>query len=192
MHGHKLYSARFTNNQRTTIMVQWQSHKTGALRETHVSVSERDNMFKHLMTLTNLDQIEKNTVEYGKQQTAFIKEYYKNVIEQGYKDRTQGRDGALVYEDILNFIFKFDPEKDDEILFDLKLGIFDMEEITMEESQTELKESIRIAKTPMELFYILADSGLFPNMPRKTTPKKKRAPKKTKTIVDSSLDSEQI
>lgn len=173
-------------------MVQWQSHKTGALRETHVSVSERDNMFKHLMTLTNLDQIEKNTVEYGKQQTAFIKEYYKNVIEQGYKDRTQGRDGALVYEDILNFIFKFDPEKDDEILFDLKLGIFDMEEITMEESQTELKESIRIAKTPMELFYILADSGLFPNMPRKTTPKKKRAPKKTKTIVDSSLDSEQI
>jgi len=192
MHGHKLYSARFTNNQRSTILVQWQSHKTGALRETHVSVSERDNMFKHLMTLTNLDQIEKNTVEYGKQQTAFIKEYYKNVVERGYKNRTQTIDGAFVYEDILNFIFKFDPEKNDEILFDLKLGIFDMEEITMDDSQTELKESIRTAKTPIELIYLLAESGLFPNMPKKTTPKKKRAPKKTKTVVDSSPDSEQI
>tara|TARA_B100001939_G_C16889903_1_gene594882 strand:+ start:315 stop:893 length:579 start_codon:yes stop_codon:yes gene_type:complete len=192
MHGHKLKTARFTNNQRSAIVAEWIDLKTDAVRENVISVSERNNQFKYLMTLTNLDKIEKNTIEYGKRQTAFIKEYYKNVVERGYKDRTQTIDGALVYEDILNFIFKFDPEKDDEILFDLKLGIFDMEEITMNESQTELKESIRTAKTPIELIYLLAESGLFPNMPRKTTPKKKRAPKKTKTVVDSSPDSEQI
>lgn len=192
MHGHKLKTARFTNNQRSAIVAEWTDLKTDEVRENVISVSERNNQFKYLMTLTNLDKIEKNTIEYGKRQTAFIKEYYKNVVEQGYKDRTQTIDGALVYEDILNFIFKFDSEKDDEILFDLKLGIFDMEEITMNESQTELKESIRTAKTPIELIYLLAESGLFPNMPKKTTPKKKRAPKKTKTVVDSSPDSEQI
>ena len=192
MHGHKLKTARFTNNQRSAIVAEWIDLKTDAVRENVISVSERNNQFKYLMTLTNLDKIEKNTIEYGKRQTAFIKEYYKNVVERGYKDRAQTIDGALVYEDILNFIFKFDPEKNDEILFDLKLGIFDMEEITMNDSQTELKESIRTAKTPIELIYLLAESGLFPNMPRKTTPKKKRAPKKTKTVVDSSPDSEQI
>ena len=195
MHGHKLYSARFTNNNRSTILVEWQSHKTGALRETHVSVSERDGMFKHLMTLTNLDQIEKNTVEFGKQQKEFIKEYYKQVIEAEIeKSKTEARGGEIVYDDLIKFVFKYNPEKDDEVLFDLKLAIFDMDEITLDSSQNELKESIRTAKTPFELICILAESGLFENaqFPKKKTTPKKRAPRKSKTVIDSSQDSEQI
>ena len=195
MHGHKLKTARFTSNQRSAIIAEWIDLKTDEVRENVISVSERNNQFKYLMTLTNLDKIEKNTVEYGKKMRQRAVSFWKQIHDQEVaRDFTQSRTGDIVYDNTINFILKFDandPEQEEK-LFDLKLTIFDMDEITMNDSQTELKESIRTAKTPMELIYLLANSGLFPNMPKKTTPKKKRAPKKTKTIVDSGLDSEQI
>ena len=195
MHGHKLKTARFTSNERSAIVAQWIDQKTDEVRENVISVSERNKQFKYLMTLTNLDAVEKNTVEYGKRMLERARSFWKQVHDQEVaRDFTQSRTGDIVYDNTLNFILKFDandPEQEEK-LFDLKLTIFDMDEITMDDSQTELKESIRTAKTPMELVYLLVNSGLFPNMPKKTTPKKKRAPKKAKTIVDSNLDSEQI
>lgn len=195
MHGHKLKTARFTSNQRSAIVAEWIDLKTDVVRENTISVSENNNQFKYLMTLTNLDKVEKNTIEYGKRMLERARTFWKQIHDQEVaRDFKQSRSGDIVYDNTINFILKFDandPEQEEK-LFDLKLTIFDMEEITMDNSQTELKESIRTAKTPMELVYLLADSGLFPNMPKKITPKKKRAPKKTKTVVDSSLDNEQI
>jgi len=195
MHGHKLKTARFTSNQRSAIVAEWIDLKTDVVRENTISVSENNNQFKYLMTLTNLDKVEKNTIEHGKHMLERARTFWKQIHDQEVaRDFKQSRTGDIVYDNTINFILKFDandPEQEEK-LFDLKLTIFDMEEITMDNSQTELKESIRTAKTPMELVYLLADSGLFPNMPKKTTLKKKRAPKKTKTIVDSSLDNEQI
>ena len=195
MYGHVLKTARFTNNSRNVVVAEWADEKDESIvRESHVSVSERDKMFKNLLSHITLDKIEENTVEYGKQRAAMMTKFYQDVYEKErqIKKAAQKNGEVIVYDHLIDFIFRYNAEEDDEVLFDLKLAIFDMPEITADENDDGFKESIRTAKTPMELVYLLAESGLFPNMPRKAaSPAKKKKTRRPKKAVDSNLDSEQ-
>ena len=206
MHGHKLKTARFANNSRSIIKCEWiNPDKKNTIRESHVAVSEHDGQFKYLLTLISLDKIEENTIEFAKNQVKFVEQFYKQVYENGQREIASARGGAIVYDDILDFLFRYNPEQDEEILFDLKLAVFEMEEITMDKSQDKLKESIRTAKSPLELINLLVKSKIFSKPPKKeegwqgptSMPYKKKKPGKkfTKTrvkkVVDSSPSSEQ-
>lgn len=207
MYGNKLKTARFANNNRSVIACEWEIPGKNATKETFVTVSERDSQFKYLLTLTTLDKIEENTIQFAKNQVKFVEQFYKQIYENGQREMASARGGAIVYDDILDFLFRFNPEEDQdqEILFDLKLAVFEMEEITMDTSQNKLKESIRTAKSPLELINLLAKSKIFSKPPKKeegwqgptSMPYKKKKPgkkftkRRVKKVADSNPDSEQ-
>ena len=193
MENHTLKSARFTDNARTTIVASWTDNDNpNTVRESYMVVDETNAKFKNLLKIYTLDQIEEDTEEYGKREQENIIAFHKRLIENGQASTTNNVEdnGARVNEDLIEFVCKYNEKQDEhsESLFELKLAIFDMEEIA-ESSDDTLKESIRVAKTPYELICVLAESGLFSAL-KKAAPKKKRTPKKSKTPIDSILDSE--
>ena len=193
MENHTLKSARFTDNARTTILALWaDNNNPNILRESFMAVDETNVKFKNLLKIYTLDQIEEDTIEFGKQIREDIVAFHKQLIEDGQVSTPNNVEdnGARVNEDLIEFVCKYNEKQDEhsESLFELKLAIFDIEEIANSSDDT-FKESIRVAKTPYELICVLAESGLFPAL-KKATPKKKRTPKKSKTPIDSILDSE--
>ena len=193
MENHTLKYARFTDNARTTILALWaDNNNPNILRESFMAVDETNVKFKNLLKIYTLDQIEEDTIEFGKQIREDIVAFHKQLIEDGQVSTPNNVEdnGARVNEDLIEFVCKYNEKQDEhsESLFELKLAIFDIEEIA-DSSDDTLKESIRVAKTPYELICVLAESGLFPAL-KKATPKKKRTPKKSKTPIDSILDSE--
>ena len=131
-------------------------------------------------------------MEYGKTEQENIIAFHKQLIENGQASTSANNteNDKDRFENLIDFICKYNEDYNEhsESLFELKLAIFDMEEIA-ESSEDTLKESIRTAKTPYELICVLAESGLFSAL-KKAAPKKKRTPKKSKTPIDSILDSE--
>ena len=187
---HTLKTARFGNNSRNIIIAEWMDNKDNTIiRPSHIAVDADDEQFKTLLTVTNLDEIEKNSIEYGKKEAERIKNIFKEIQSQTVVNDIQN-DGTRTTEDLIKFICKYNEDIDDhsEALFELKLAIFDLDEIT-KSSEDTLKESLRVAKTPFELICVLAESGLFSGLKKPAavvTPKKK----KTKKVIDSNLDSE--
>lgn len=187
---HTLKTARFGNNVKNVIIAEWIDNKDNTIvRPSHIAVDADDEQFKTLLTVTNLDEIEKNTIEYGKKEAERIKNMFKEIQSQTVVDNNQN-DDSRVNEDLIEFVCKYNEEQDEhsEALFELKLAIFDLDEIANSTEDT-LKESVRVAKTPFELICVLAESGLFSGLKKAAavvTPKKK----KTKKVIDSNLDSE--
>ena len=158
MENHTLRSARFTNNIRSTIVTEWvDDNDPNIIRESYMTVDENNVKFKKLLEIYTLDQIEEATVEYGKQMQKRIIDFHQQLIDGGQASVSED---STNYNMFFDFIFSFNPEFHDEGLFDMKLAIFEIEEISDCED-SELKESIRTAETPIELINIVSNSGLI-------------------------------
>jgi len=163
MQGHTLLTARFTDNDRTTILAEWADNAdTNTIRAQYISVDENDVNFKNLIKIYTLDQIEEDTIEYGKQIQKRIIDFHQKLIDSGEISTSafQEKSDNTNYDKLFNFIFKFNSEYHDEGLFNMKLAVFEIEEISDCED-SGLKESIRTAKTPTELINIVSNSGLI-------------------------------
>lgn len=163
MENHTLRSARFTNNIRSTIVAEWvDDNDPNIIRESYMTVDENSVKFKKLLEIYTLDQIEEATVEYGKEMQKRITDFHQRLIDSRQVSTVEQRkeEMAVAYEKLFDFIFSFNPEFHDEGLFNMKLAIFEIEEISDCED-SELKESIRTAETPIELLNIVCNSGLI-------------------------------
>ena len=162
MENHTLRSARFTNNIRSTIVAEWvDDNNPSIIRESYMTVDENSVKFKKLLEIYTLDQIEEATVEYGKQMQKRIADFHQQLIDSGQVSTSTVEENSdnTNYDKLFDFIFKFNPEYHDEGLFNMKLAVFEIEEISDCED-LELKESIRTAETPIELMNIVSNSGL--------------------------------
>ena len=168
MENHTLRSARFTNNIRSTIVAEWvDDNNPSIIRESYMTVDENSVKFKKLLEIYTLDQIEEATVEYGKLMQKRITDFHQQLIDSG---QVSSQEKPLSLNDpdhfdtwsgmLFDFVFRFDPERDEEALFNLKLSVFETDEI-YDSEDSELKESIRTAKSPLELVNIIFNSGLF-------------------------------
>ena len=162
MENHTLRSARFTNNIRSTIVAEWvDDNDPNIIRESYMTVDENSVKFKKLLEIYTLDQIEEATVEYGKSMQKAITDFHQQLIDGGQISTSAVEENSdnTNYDKLFHFIFKFNPEYHDEGLFNLKLAVFEIEEISDCED-SELKESIRTAESPIELINIVSNSGL--------------------------------
>ena len=163
MENHTLRSARFTNNIRSTIVAEWvDDNDPNIIRESYMTVDENSVKFKKLLEIYTLDQIEEATVEYGKLMQKRITDFHQQLIDGGQVSTSAVQENSdnTNYDMLFDFMFKFNPEYHDEGLFNMKLAVFEIEEISDCED-SELKESIRTAETPIELMNIVSNSGLI-------------------------------
>ena len=112
-----------------------------------IPVDFKNSDFKELMSEIDLEQIEKNTKDKRKIYKQQLKTYLNNVTD-ALKYQAENSDEKFL-ERLEKFLFEFN-EKDDELLFKLKLKMFESTRLKSC-NDTEKKSKIRTATTPVQL-----------------------------------------
>ena len=150
MNGLKFLTARFTNNDRTTLEALWEDEERNQVATYHEAV-DGDAAWEEIKQNISIDAIHENTYNYIRSS----QEIYKQQVLDFAK-----RDG-LIYDlknSIDNSIYKilveklflpFDPVENKEDLFLIKLQLFEMEHIKQCPDRAK-KTELRKAKTIIE------------------------------------------
>ena len=112
-----------------------------------IPVDFKNSDFKELISEIDLEQIEKNTKDKRKIYKQQLKTYLNNVTD-ALKYQAENSDEKFL-ERLEKFLFEFN-EKDDELLFKLKLKMFESTRLKSC-NDTEKKSKIRTATTPVQL-----------------------------------------
>ena len=148
--------ARFTDRNYNNIISVWYSYEEDANHTILIPVNLENGLYQRLLEDFNLKQIKDMTNEYSETRKTEFLATVKLIAEN------QGLiyDPSIMEEkdEALNLEAVFSPTQDikanEEFLFDLKLRMFDMEQV-IESDKDELKKQLREAETPLECFYIL-------------------------------------
>jgi hypothetical protein len=149
MNGLKFITARFTNNERTTVEVTWEDPEENLVATYHEAI-EGDAAWEEILTHIDVDTLHENTYNYIR---TTQQEYKKRVLEYAKQD------GLLydidthesgVYKVLVEKLFSdFDPETNKEDLFMVKLQIFEQPAIKQSKDRKK-KADLRKAKTIRE------------------------------------------
>jgi hypothetical protein len=143
--NNKIKEVSFYDTDKTIIEVLYNQDNTVISYTLPVDFQNGD--FKDLISEIDLEQIEKNTKTKQKVYNQQLKTYLNNVNDS-LKYQTENSDEKFL-ERLEKFLFEFD-EKNDELLFKLKLRMF--ENIKLKScNDTEKKSKIRTATTPIQL-----------------------------------------
>lgn len=156
MDNHTFISARFTNNDRTTIQARWQDNDNpNVFRNSYIVVDENELQYKKLLELISEDELHENTAVQWRQE----KEEYDRLLETIAKnsgDWIDVNDDTKFLERLVVLLTKDESEIDNEEIFKFKLAIFDHPKISESKKRT-LKSKLRKAKTYLEAIQILAE-----------------------------------
>jgi len=138
--------ASFIDNERQNIEVLTKSDDGKSVIPTIIPFDETNHMFKELMDIKTLDELHEDTHNkkklegdlYKEQAIAFAKE----------TGLVAGDDKSNIVTKLIEYITKNTNNEDE--LFALKLGLFEVEDIRNSES-IELKKTIRQSKTKAEV-----------------------------------------
>jgi len=149
--GHKLIQAHFANNERTNIELHWQSDDDdNEVRIEFCEADESDEVYKWLLTQMSIDDLHEATVLHIREQDAI---YREAVIEIAKSDGLlhNQKDGMVnTAELITDILFNFNEDEQKELLFQIKLKVFEMEEVK-NTKKTAAKAKIRKAKNVLEV-----------------------------------------
>jgi hypothetical protein len=145
--------AFFTDDKKNTIMVM-SKKEDETVHSQRIPVNPDFLDFQELLKLTTIDDIEKESETEATIARKAFENYHKQLIDNNIITPASKEN---ISEDLFNFILKYDEtnDKHKELLFELKLLSFDNENI--EDAESEVKEAIRTAITPMELLNILRE-----------------------------------
>ena len=170
MQGHNLLTARFTNNARTTIFAEWQdAENPSVIRAQYMEAKENNVQFKELLKHMDLSVIHQNTKDYYKKANKRILKHMEKVYKETgstivqvsgiTRDSTHVELSENISKENMSSLMKiiprllfddFDSKKYMEALFNLKIGIFELDFVKRSENRI-LKSKIRKAKTPLEV-----------------------------------------
>ena len=147
---HKFVSAHFTDEQKTTVEVQWEA--LDGKRRVEYIIAEEDNVhWKNLLEHISIDELHESTYKYIKQTQKVMEDAVLNVAKaRGMLYDTKNN----IYKRLTSFIFaEFDEEKDREDLFAFKLALFEVDQIQKSKSRA-LKTKLRKAKNIKEALQV--------------------------------------
>lgn len=154
--NHRFVTARFTNNDRTTIQVKWQDKNDETVfRNTYVVVEENNAQYKELLELISEDQIHENTVLFWRKEKEEYDQLLVNIAKQS-GDWVDVNDDARFLERLVVLLAKDESEIDNEEIFKFKLAVFDNPKIA-ESKNRKLKASLRKAKTYVEVIQLISE-----------------------------------
>ena len=143
--SNKIKEVSFLNVDKTLVEVLYNENNNTVSYLIPVDFQNSD--FKELIAEIDLEQIEKNTKDKRKIYKQQLKNYLNNVTDS-LKYQAENSDEKFL-ERLEKFLFEFN-EKDDELLFKLKLKMFESSRLKSC-NDTEKKSKIRTATTPVQL-----------------------------------------
>ena len=143
--SNKIKEVSFLNVDKTLVEVLYNENNNTVSYLIPVDFQNSD--FKELISEIDLEQIEKNTKDKRKIYKQQLKNYLNNVTDS-LKYQAENSDEKFL-ERLEKFLFEFN-EKDDELLFKLKLKMFESSRLKSC-NDTEKKSKIRTATTPVQL-----------------------------------------
>lgn len=139
------FKATFVNNERDVIEVLVNGEAENEFTAIAVEVDEDNSLFQQLMAITNLDSIEKATLDWIEYERQAIEAFHVQLIKDGKVDTYVDRDiENEAFGEVLRGVLGLD-EVNEEHLFRIKLQIFENQEII--DAPTDVKENIRTAET---------------------------------------------
>ena len=124
MENYKFVTARFINNEKTTVEIQWEAEDGDIVIE--ITEAEDDNQtWVDLLKRITLDDIHENTIRYMREQRQLFEDTIKSIAQ---------KEGLTVQnleqDDIYDVIIKIlNDDVDTESLFKFKLKLFDLESV---------------------------------------------------------------
>lgn len=145
--------AEFLDEDKNIIKALFHSVEEDLLTEILVPVDLEDETYQKLLEKFNLQQIKKMTDESREKQRTDFLMIVKDIAETNgliYDPENADVENRLKVDHIFEL-----PEGEfgEEFLFNIKLKIFEMEEV-MHSDDADLKKELREATTPLECFYI--------------------------------------
>lgn len=150
----KFTHARYVNSKKQVIETIWYDEEAGTYTQEAVECNLEDPRYLELLDTFTTDEISTMTDQHSKEQAENFKLFVKGMAE----------DYGLVYdpnaanpsEKVHGIDHIFEPPEGDEgvdLLFNIKLKIFDMPEVQKSRSK-KLKAELREADTPLKALYV--------------------------------------
>jgi hypothetical protein len=149
----KFISAVFVNSRKKDILAVWQDDATLTTSDVVVEVNLEDMSYRLLVETFTIDEITQMTTEkHNRESLVFAAFVKKMALDTGlvYDPAAANKQGQL---DLTNIFDLPGGDVGIDLLFNIKLKIFDLQQVT-DSSNTALKKQLREAKTPLEAFYI--------------------------------------
>lgn len=155
MENHKFVTARFINNERTTVEIEWQNDA----KESVMEITEADGddlVWVDLLTHTSLEDIHENTVNHNRAQRKIFETLVMKIAnEEGLVESILKGDIEEVEEAQSIISSVMDMNEDEDILFRSKLEVMELP-IVKSSINKKTKQDIRKAKSLIELISCIA------------------------------------
>jgi hypothetical protein len=149
----KFINAVFASSKKKLILAIWQDNETKQQHEIAIETDLNNKMYVKLLETFTTDEISTMTDQKRKHAAKSWELVVKDIaVKYGliYDPSSTNPQDKLVIDHLFN---PPEGEAGMELLFNTKLKIFDLPEVT-QSSNTELKKKLREAKTPLESLYI--------------------------------------
>lgn len=139
----KIIEAYYTNAENDSVEVIYQEGKRAINHYINVDMSHPD--FMDLIDEYPLAKIADSTVQRNKNAMAQLNRVVDAKVKQKVEDRPMQN-----FDSVMEFVLNYDPKKQSEDLFSLKLKIFE-KDMVKDFNDNDIKSKIRQAKTPLEV-----------------------------------------
>jgi hypothetical protein len=151
MDGHRLITARFTDNAKRVVEALWVpiDAENADLTATICIAEDNDAQWRDLLKHTSIDAIHENTVRHIRQIQIDMQDVVSQIAKrEGWVyDLDRDFDGQMYKAAVKVLTMEFDPEKHKEQLFLLKLQLFEqafVKNCTDKELKKKLRKSVNI------------------------------------------------
>ena len=151
----KLIEAYFSNNEKDTICAVFNTDTPDGPRATdfYINVDPNEYYYQELLKEMTIEEIEAHTQKRLETYTENLKKLVKRWADGDIKEWDPKHIDKVCNERINNFFFKFD--KDDkmmqEMMFRMKLRIFELDEVKDAKNKDAEKSDIRKAEDPLDV-----------------------------------------
>ena len=149
--------ASFIDNDRKNIEVLTKSDNGKNLIPTIIPYDESNHMFKELMELITIDKLHEDTHNKKKEEARLFEEQVMRIAKKSgmISDIAKEESNDEYFINIIDAITK--KRDDEDLLFALKIAVFDQIKQISESDNVEGKKKIRQAKNKIELFRAVFD-----------------------------------
>lgn len=152
MEGHRLITARFTDNAKRVVEALWApiDQDNSDVVATICIAEESDALWQQLLSHITIDEIHENTALYIRQFQAEMLDVVSQIAKREGWVYNIDLYHSEIYKAIVNVLsIDFDAEKHKEQLFMLKLQLFE-QDFVKNNTNKELKKKLRKAATILE------------------------------------------
>jgi len=153
MENHDFVTARFTRNDRSTIMARWKSKtetdKNGdpIYRNENMAADPNNVLYQNVLKHITIDKLHENTINWARAEREGYERIVENIAKNSgdFIDVNDDTKFAEKFMKVIDEAYSFN----NEALFKFKLALFDSQKIN-DSKNRQLKSKLRKAKTYRE------------------------------------------